>query len=63
MLDYVFLSVSNLDRSVAFYTAALTPLGITTRVDYDGKDGSPGHPDPDGYSVEFVFKSWQHNAT
>lgn len=134
MLDHVFISVSDLDRSIAFYTAALAPLGITTRVDYDGKDGPPGHPDlkgfgckgriffwlrsgvvegraahigfvaessaqvdiayaaalaagatdngapaarhyydpryyagnvldPDGYSLEFVFKSWQHAGT
>ena len=66
MLDHVFLSVSDVERSIAFYTAALTPLGITKRVDYDGKDGRPGHPDlkgfldPDGYSLEFVYKSWQH---
>src|SRR4051812_15811702 len=130
MLDHVILSVGDLDRSVAFYGAALAPLGITDRVHYE--DGPPGHPnlkrlrlqggayssgcgrvwsragrrmsgssrtrqpksmrpmpprwwrarattarqargftmipryyagyvlDPDGYSVEFVFKSWQH---
>ncbi|WP_246733394.1 hypothetical protein [Methylobacterium sp. BTF04] len=28
MLDHVFLSVSDLGRSIAFYTAALAPLGI-----------------------------------
>jgi catechol 2,3-dioxygenase-like lactoylglutathione lyase family enzyme len=33
MLDHVFLSVGDLERSIAFYTAALAPLGITTRVD------------------------------
>ena len=131
MLDHVFLSVSDIERSIAFYAQALAPLGIADRVDYDGKDGPPGHPDiksfgckgriffrlrlgvvdsraahvgfiansraevdsayaaaivagatdngkpsyrlyydpryyagnvfdPDGYSLEFVFKSWQH---
>lgn len=101
MLDHVFISVSDIDRSIDFYTAALAPLGIRTRVDYDGKDGPPGHPDlkgfgadgriffwlrhgatdngapsyrdyydpryyaasvfdPDGYSLEFTYKSWQH---
>lgn len=49
MLDHVFLSVSDLDRSIAFYTAALAPLGIVQRVDYDGKDGPPGHPDLKGF--------------
>jgi len=131
MLDHVFISVSDIGRSVAFYEKALAPLGITVRHDYDGKQGPPGHPDlygfgaggriffwlrpgvvegraahvgfvaasreaveaayaaamaagaadngppgarlhydpryyaanvldPDGYSLEFVFKSWQH---
>jgi catechol 2,3-dioxygenase-like lactoylglutathione lyase family enzyme len=131
MLDHVFLPVSDLVRSIAFYQAALAPLGITDRHDFDGRDGPPGHPDlkgsgangrmffwlrhgeaegrmahvgfvartreavdaayaaamatgatdngapgprlhydpryyaanvldPDGYSLEFVFKSWQH---
>jgi len=41
MLDHVFLSVSNIDRSIEFYTKALAPLGITTRLDYDGADGAP----------------------
>ena len=49
MLDHVFLTVSDTDRSIAFYTAALAPLGITTRLDYDGKDGPPGHPDLKGF--------------
>ena len=44
MLDHVFLTVSDINRSVAFYTQTLAPLGITKRVDYDGKDGPPGHP-------------------
>ena len=52
MLDHVFISVSDLDRSIAFYTAALAPLGITTRVDYDGKDGPPGHPDLKGFGAD-----------
>jgi catechol 2,3-dioxygenase-like lactoylglutathione lyase family enzyme len=131
MLDHVFLSVSDIDRSIAFYEAALAPLGIAHAIDYDGKDGPPGHPvlkgfgangrvffwlrmgvvegraahlgfiangklqvdaayaaamaagateihppgpqlhydpryyaaqvrDPDGYSLEFVYKEWQH---
>jgi catechol 2,3-dioxygenase-like lactoylglutathione lyase family enzyme len=92
VLDHVFLSVSDINRSIAFYTAALAPLGIVNRHDYDGKDGPPGHTDlkglgangrmffwlharvvdpryyaatvldPDGYSQEFVCKSWPHGG-
>ncbi len=46
MLDHIFLSVRDLPRSVAFYEAALAPLGITHYVDYDGEDG---HPDLKGF--------------
>jgi catechol 2,3-dioxygenase-like lactoylglutathione lyase family enzyme len=51
MLDHVFLSVSDFDRSIDFYTATLAPLGITQRIDYDGKDGPPGHPDLKGFGA------------
>jgi hypothetical protein len=44
MLDHVFLSVTEIERSLDFYTAALAPLGITTRLDYDGNDGPQGIP-------------------
>ena len=125
MLDHLFLSVSDVDRSVSFYARVLPLLGISVRHDYDGKEGPAGHPDlkgfgsngkiffwlrqgpvcpdaihvgfagdseyaaalsagasvihppgpqlhydprhyaaqvrdPDGYSLEFVYKSWQH---
>ena len=133
MLDHVFLTIGDIDRSIAFYEAVLPVLGIDARLDYDGEDGPPGHPDlkgfgsggrmffwlragtpapgavhvgfvadseamvrsahsaalaagareihppgprlhydpryyaaqvsdPDGYSLEFVFKSWQHGS-
>jgi hypothetical protein len=43
-----FISVSDVERSIAFYTAVLA-LGITTHFDYDGKNGPPGHPDLRGF--------------
>ena len=47
MIDHVILTVSDFKRSVAFYAkAALKPLGITTLIDYEGKDG---HPDLKGF--------------
>jgi catechol 2,3-dioxygenase-like lactoylglutathione lyase family enzyme len=41
MLDHVILTVSNFERSVAFYTMALKSLGITDRVDYKGQGEHP----------------------
>jgi len=58
MLDHIFLSVSDLDRSIAFYTAALAPLGIRDRLDYDGKDGPPGHPDLKGFGANGRVFFW-----
>jgi catechol 2,3-dioxygenase-like lactoylglutathione lyase family enzyme len=29
MLDHIFLSVSDINRSITFYEAMLAPLGIT----------------------------------
>lgn len=58
MLDHIFLSVSNTDRSVAFYTAVLAPLGIAHKHDYVGKDGPPGHPDLKGFGAEGRVFFW-----
>lgn len=45
MLDHIFITVSDIERSTAFYERVLRLLGITNRHDYDGSDGPPGHPD------------------
>jgi catechol 2,3-dioxygenase-like lactoylglutathione lyase family enzyme len=58
MLDHIFLSVSDIQRSIQFYDAALTPLGITARLNYDGKDGPPGHPDLKGFSTDSRMFFW-----
>jgi catechol 2,3-dioxygenase-like lactoylglutathione lyase family enzyme len=50
--------VNELDRSIAFYAAALTPLGITKRVDYDGKDGPAGHADLKGFGANGRIFFW-----
>ena len=46
MIDNIILTVSDFERSVAFYAKALKPLGITNFTDYEGHDG---HPDLKGF--------------
>ncbi|HVZ82834.1 MAG TPA: VOC family protein [Terracidiphilus sp.] len=58
MIDHVFLTVSDIQRSIAFYEAALAPLGIDQRFDYDGKNGPPGHPDLKGFSANGRLYLW-----
>ncbi len=58
ILDHVFLAVSDLSRSVRFYTAALAPLGIVKTHDFDGRDGPPGHPDLKGFGREGRMAFW-----
>ena len=63
MLDHVFISVADLERSIAFYSSALSPLGITSRLDYDGKDGPPGHPDLKGFGAHGRVFFWLREGT
>jgi catechol 2,3-dioxygenase-like lactoylglutathione lyase family enzyme len=64
MIDHIILTVSDFERSVAFYTKALKPLGITKTMDYKGEDG---HPDLTGFGREvgafFWLKEGTANAT
>jgi len=63
MIDHVFLTVSDLDRSIDFYTKALAPLGIVERFDYDGKNGPPGHRDLKGFGANGRFFFWLRSGT
>lgn len=63
MLDHVFISVSDINRSIAFYGAVFKPLGIVNRVDYDGKDGPPGHPDLKGFGAGGRIFFWLREGT
>lgn len=58
MLDHIFISVSDIDRSIAFYAATLGPLGITRQHDYAGRDGPPGHPDLKGFGAKGRVFFW-----
>ena len=55
MLDHVILTVSDFERSIAFYERALKPLGIVEFVNYDGKDG---HPDLKGFGKDGRYIFW-----
>ncbi len=58
MLDHVFLTVSDVERSISFYTSALGPLGINRLFDYDGSQGPPGHPDLKGFGANGRIFFW-----
>lgn len=47
MMDHIILTVSNLERSVAYYEKALAALGATECIDYPG---SHDHPHLIGFS-------------
>ncbi len=63
MLDHLFLTVSDIERSIAFYERALAPLGIEHAVDYDGKDGPEGHPDLKGFGRDNRVSFWLRQGT
>jgi catechol 2,3-dioxygenase-like lactoylglutathione lyase family enzyme len=63
MLDHVFLTVSDIQRSILFYEKALAPLGINERFDYDGRDGPPGHPDLKGFGANGRMYLWLREGT
>lgn len=58
MLDHIFLTVSDIDRSIVFYERVLPILGITSRLDYDGKNGPAGHPDLKGFGAKGRIFFW-----
>ena len=64
MLDHIFLTVSDLERSIAFYEKILAVIGIENRLDYDGKDGPADHPDLKGFGANGRVFFWlrQGNA-
>lgn len=58
MLDHIFLTVSDIDRSIAFYEKVLPVLSITRRLDFDGQAGPPGHPDLKGFGAKGRMFFW-----
>jgi catechol 2,3-dioxygenase-like lactoylglutathione lyase family enzyme len=58
VLDHIFLTVTDIGRSIAFYEAALAPLEIEHALDYDGKHGPEGHPDLKGFGRDNRVFFW-----
>src|SRR5260370_461246 len=60
MLDHIILTVSDVERSLAFYEVALKPLNIIFFMPYKGEDG---HPDlrgfGDGKRAFFWIRQWK----
>lgn len=63
MLDHIFLTVGDIARSTSFYEKVLPLLGIGSRLDYDGKDGPPGHPDLKGFGANGRMFFWLRQGT
>ena len=63
MLDHIFLTVSDLNRSIAFYEAVLPVVGIVARHDYDGRQGPPAHPDLKGFGAGGRVFFWLRQGT
>ncbi len=63
MLDHIFLTVSDIGRSIAFYERVLPILGITARLDYDGRQGPAGHHDLKGFGANGRMFFWLRQGT
>jgi catechol 2,3-dioxygenase-like lactoylglutathione lyase family enzyme len=48
MIDHVYIAVTDIDRSLAFYSEALKPLGWSPVGHYDSASGPEGVPDLSG---------------
>ena len=77
MIDHIILTVSNVERSLAFYEAALAPLDIKFFMPYKGKNGHPDlwgfgdgnraffwlkHGAPDPQNIHWGFKADNNTA-
>jgi catechol 2,3-dioxygenase-like lactoylglutathione lyase family enzyme len=52
MIDHVYISVTNIEKSLAFYAEAMKPLGWKIFGNYDSDAGPEGVPDLYGIGDE-----------
>lgn len=57
MIDHIILTVSDVERSLAFYEASLAPLNIKFFMPYKGVSFRQGCVKPDGASQPGVFSA------
>ncbi|MFD3589308.1 VOC family protein [Streptomyces sp. NPDC058683] len=58
MIDHVFLTVSDRERSVEFYSEALKPLGMRHVFDFDGSAAPEWVGDLAGFGTDTAFTFW-----
>ncbi len=58
MLDHIFLTVGDIDKSIVFNGNVLPIHGITNRHDYDGRQGPAGHPELKGLGAHGRMFFW-----
>ncbi len=61
MIDHVYISVTNIERSLVFYVEALKPLGWSPVGNYDSASGPQGVPDLYGVGDD-VFGTGRRSA-
>ena len=62
MLDHIFITVSDINRSVAFYKHSASRTGRRNRHDYEGSEGPSGHPDLKGFGANGRIFFWLDRA-
>ena len=60
MVDHIILTISDIERSLAFYEAALAPLSIKLQAEYKGQHG---HPDLWGFGHGPKMSFWLKQGT
>lgn len=63
MIDHIFLTVRDMDRSIAFYDAVLPMLGITSRLDYQGASEVEGPIELKGFGAKGRMFFWLRKGT